>query len=74
MKNTKGNEMTVYDLRQKYIGKTFTVKTSGKSGTCIQVNGYRKDGAVVIRFCLHLDKGNLWFLSEDIQPVRETLF
>ena len=66
--------MTVYDLRQKYIGKTFTVKASGKSGTCIQVNGYRKDGAVVIRFCLHLDKGNLWFLSEDIQPVRETLF
>ena len=66
--------MTVYDLRQKYIGKTFTVKASGKSGTCIQVNGYRKDGAVIIRFCLHLDKGNLWFPSEDIQPVRETLF
>lgn len=66
--------MTVYDLRQKYIGKTFTVKASGKSGTCIQVNGYRKDGAVVIRFCLHLDKGNLWFPAEDIQPVKETLF
>lgn len=66
--------MTVYDLRQKYIGKAFTVKASGKVGKCIQVNGYRKDGAVVIRFCLHLDKGNLWFLSEDIQPVRETLF
>ena len=66
--------MTVYDLRQKYIGKVFTVKASGKSGTCIQVNGYRKDGAVVITFCLHLDKGNLWFLAEDIQPVKETLF
>ena len=66
--------MTVYDLRQKYIGKVFTVKASGKTGTCIQVNGYRKDGAVVIRFCLHLDKGNLWFSAEDIQPVRETLF
>lgn len=66
--------MTVYDLRQKYIGMTFTVKASGKSGTCIQVNGYRKDGAVIIRFCLHLDKGNLWFSAEDIQPVRETLF
>ena len=66
--------MTVNDLRQKYIGMTFTVKASGKVGKCIQVNGYRKDGTVVIRFCLHLDKGNLWFLAEDIQPVKETLF
>lgn len=66
--------MTVYDLRQKYIGKTFTVKASGKSGICIQVNGYHREDGVVIRFCLHLDKGNLWFSAEDIQPVKETLF
>ena len=66
--------MTVYDLRQKYIGKDFLVKASGKIGNCIQVNGYRKDGAVVIRFCLHLDKGNLWFPAEDIQPIKDTLF
>ena len=66
--------MTVYDLRQKYIGMTFTVKASGKVGKCIQVNGYRREDGVVIRFCLHLDKGNLWFLAEDIQPVKETLF
>ena len=66
--------MTVYDLRQKYIGKAFTVKASGKVGKCIQVNGYRREDGVVIRFCLHLDKGNLWFPAEDIQPVKETLF
>ena len=66
--------MTVNDLRQKYIGMTFTVKASGKVGTCIQVNGYRREDGVVIRFCLHLDKGNLWFPAEDIQPVKETLF
>ena len=66
--------MTVYDLRQKYIGKLFLVKASGKTGICIQVNGYQKDDSVTVRFCLHLEKDNLWFPAEDIQPVKETLF
>ena len=69
-----GGEMTVHDLRQKYIGKLFTVKASGTVGKCIQVNGYRREDSIVIRFCLHLDEGNLWYSAEDIQPVREMLF
>ena len=66
--------MTVNDLRQKYIGKLFQVKSSGISGKCIQVNGYRKADIISIWFCLHLDKGNTWFLSDDIEPIKETLF
>lgn len=66
--------MTVNDLRQKYIGKLFSVNGTSNIGKCIQVNGYSRDDKVVVRFCLHLDKGNLWFSSDEILPVKETLF
>ena len=66
--------MTVNDLRQKYIGKSFLVKADGSFGKCIQVNGYKKDDAVKIRFCLYLNGKGTWFSSDEIEPLKETLF
>ena len=66
--------MKVQDLRNKYIGKTFRVKADGTIGSCIQVNGYRREDRIVIRFCLSLKQGNVWYSSDDIEPVRDTLF
>lgn len=66
--------MKVQDLRQKYIGKIFRVKETGITGSCIQVSGCRREDRIVIRFCLSLEQGNVWYISDDIEPVKETLF
>lgn len=67
--------MTINDLRKKYIGKQFTVKSDGQTGRCIHVKGYRKAGKIVIRFCIWLKNGPaVWFSSDEIQPIKETLF